>query len=1292
MPFTLPLLFRRLPVLTVLLLACVLAAVAISPASASAASQSFGYTGSVQTYTVPAGVNSLQVSATGGSGTGYYHADGGAGGTVNSTIPATPGQTLYIYVGGNGGTPNGYSAGGGYNGGGASGPFAGSGGGATDIRNSSGDLSSRVLVAGGGGGAGPGNGAGQDAPGGAGGYPTGAGGSSSYGSPGGGGTQQSGGAGGPSAGGGYQGGTSGGFGGGGTGAFSGGTGGGGGGGGYYGGGGASGSSGGGGGSDYAAPGAYGTTYSTGGSAGVTITPVSSSIAVTPDSQDFGSVVVGQSSSAQTLTVTNNGSATANISTVALSGANTGSFSISSDTCTGAAVTAGGTCTVNVIFTPTSGASTGNAEQYAELDVTSDAGGYGAALQGQGLIQPVMMAFPSSWDFGTVTDGTTQNAYFRVYNESSTSFAATATITGDTNHEYSVTSGGGYCGYFYVYFQAYGICDFQVSFTPNTADTAENATLTIANMDASVGGSVSISLTGEGQSLPAISVPATPTDFGSVNDGATGTQDVTVTNTGDEALTPGVSTLTGASAARYSIVNDGCNGQSLAKNATCTIALAFSPTAPGAQAATLNIPNNDPTQTGGTTAVSLTGTGVAGTLSVSPSPASFGSVNEGQTATRTFTVSDTGAGTVDISVDSVSGANASEFAISSDTCANTTLTPTGVTSRCTITATYTASSRGAVAAQLGIASDAANATAGSTPVALSGTGLAPADIYTTPANQDFGSVTEGQNSAPATFTVTNTGDQPLNIGAATITGVDATQFVIVPGHDNCSNTAVPGAGTCTMQVEFHPASHGPQGATLTIPSNATSGSPVTISLLGSGLAPGDATVSPSFGSYGAVTAGQTPTAKTFTLTNPGDNALHVGTVTVTGPDAADFSIAGSSDSCSNQTVAGGASCSVTVALTAAGRGARQAALSIPSDAASGSVTTVALAGTVLTPGGAFVDPSGKDFGTLTTGSSSTHTVTLLNSGDETLNVGQLSLTGADAGDFTIVTGQDGCSGDSLAGGTTCTIQARFTPSHTRAETANMSIPSNDPKSPTLVTLTGTGQAPAPNPTPAPPTVTAPTLSGGGLTVQDGTSSSHADVTLQLSAPGTVTATVKRDEHGKWVVVGTQTIAAPKAGAVRLPLGSRAWGHALAPGKYRVTVRATSGGQTSKPLNLPLTVTPANGRRGQPRLLSVTLAPTTLVWTDGQPTPKLWLTFTVSRAAVLQVSMLIKVRGVWQQMALTTTSVQAGPGRVQLVGRWGGLLVPARSIRLVVRARAAGMQSVSKTFNVRVRHGKPAAGRR
>lgn len=84
---------------------------------------------------------------------------GGAGGRLQATISVNPGQTLNIYVGGQGSNATSSSAGGGGYNGGASGAnystsqFGGGGGGATDIRIGGTALSNRVLVAGGGGGA-----------------------------------------------------------------------------------------------------------------------------------------------------------------------------------------------------------------------------------------------------------------------------------------------------------------------------------------------------------------------------------------------------------------------------------------------------------------------------------------------------------------------------------------------------------------------------------------------------------------------------------------------------------------------------------------------------------------------------------------------------------------------------------------------------------------------------------------------------------------------------------------------------------------------------------------------------------------------------------------------------------------------------------------------------------------------------------------------------------------------------------------------------------------------------------
>ncbi len=133
-------------------------------------SRSFSYTGSEQTFTVPAGVGALTITATGASGgtSGVDSGLPGYGATMAATVPVTAGATLYVEVGGAGGDPSyGAPGSGGFNGGasggmGIEGPYSGGagGGGASDVRScSSGDttcdsLSSRLVVGAGGAGAG----------------------------------------------------------------------------------------------------------------------------------------------------------------------------------------------------------------------------------------------------------------------------------------------------------------------------------------------------------------------------------------------------------------------------------------------------------------------------------------------------------------------------------------------------------------------------------------------------------------------------------------------------------------------------------------------------------------------------------------------------------------------------------------------------------------------------------------------------------------------------------------------------------------------------------------------------------------------------------------------------------------------------------------------------------------------------------------------------------------------------------------------------------------------------------
>ncbi|MBO4655713.1 MAG: hypothetical protein J5644_09230, partial [Bacteroidales bacterium] len=134
----------------------------------SAGSQGFSYTGSAQTYNIPAGAQSLTLEVWGAQGGGNQTNGnssagvGGLGGYSVGTMPVMGGETIYVYVGGEGNESSGYAQGG-YNGGGTnygsgSGEPGCGGGGATDIRLNGTTLYDRIIVAGGGGGGGEDNG------------------------------------------------------------------------------------------------------------------------------------------------------------------------------------------------------------------------------------------------------------------------------------------------------------------------------------------------------------------------------------------------------------------------------------------------------------------------------------------------------------------------------------------------------------------------------------------------------------------------------------------------------------------------------------------------------------------------------------------------------------------------------------------------------------------------------------------------------------------------------------------------------------------------------------------------------------------------------------------------------------------------------------------------------------------------------------------------------------------------------------------------------------------------------
>lgn len=125
------------------------------------AGNSFGYTGSIQTFTVPAGVTSLYLVLSGAGGGGYTDG-GGQGGFSTGYLTVTPG-TIYYFLVGQGGGAGGTSGGGGFGGGGTSTTLSGGGGGGMtwfSTQNTF-DTVNVLLVAGGGGGGGNSGGGGS---------------------------------------------------------------------------------------------------------------------------------------------------------------------------------------------------------------------------------------------------------------------------------------------------------------------------------------------------------------------------------------------------------------------------------------------------------------------------------------------------------------------------------------------------------------------------------------------------------------------------------------------------------------------------------------------------------------------------------------------------------------------------------------------------------------------------------------------------------------------------------------------------------------------------------------------------------------------------------------------------------------------------------------------------------------------------------------------------------------------------------------------------------------------------
>ena len=126
--------------------------------------------------------------------------------------------------------------------------------------------------------------------------------------------------------------------------------------------------------------------------------------------------------------------------------------------------------------------------------------------------------------------------------------------------------------------------------------------------------------------------------------------------------------------------------------------------------------------------------------------------------------------------------------------------------------------------------------------------------------------------------------------------------------------------------------------------------------------------------------------------------------------------------------------------------------------------VVVAQSIPTPAtsGVTVAPTSLTFAAQTVGTTSAAlTVTVTNNGTATVNFSGFTVTGTNAGDFSLPlpTMSGGCNPiGTLAGGANCTISVLFTPTAVGTRTATLNVSDNATGSPQTVTLSGTGAAP------------------------------------------------------------------------------------------------------------------------------------------------------------------------------------------------------------------------------------------
>jgi hypothetical protein len=468
-----------------------------------------------------------------------------------------------------------------------------------------------------------------------------------------------------------------------------------------------------------------------------------------------------------------------------------------------------------------------------------------------------------------------------------------------------------------------------------------------------------------------------------------------------------------------------------------------------------------------TSTSTSSNSSTASFQITPATVSFGNVPVGKATSQKVTIANTGSGTINITQATASNA---QFTIPSTGWPMTV--PSGQSGNLMVSVNPSAA--GNVSGTLTVQGDQ-----GTSPVMVS---LSAMGVTSQPQIQvgsksvDFGSVAVGEQGA-ASLTITNGGSADLTISMLTASTGFSVNGITTPA-------TIPAGQSISLTLGFKPSVAGAQTGSITIASNDPNIPSTSVALTGKGTtaAVGQITITPASYNFGSLVDGQSKTA-TFTISNTGNASATIAQISVNGVAFSETGLTAPA------TLAAGQSTSFTAQFAPTTAGALAATVSV-SYSGSSTPAVAALTGTgVAATQSISAAPSNVTFGNVNVGANNTQSVTLTNTGNSSLTISKISVTGQDIQTSGVTTPMTLIAGEKTALGLT------FSPKASENVSGNVTVTTAD-GSTTVIALGGSGVQGALTMTPS-------SVNFGNVTV-----GSNGSQTIRVTNSGTGSVTISQ----------------------------------------------------------------------------------------------------------------------------------------------------------------------------------------